>query len=73
MNRRSETVGYKEGVRMPELYAGTDNVVLIKHCRREMSYDYWHLIFTGKPGTAAGIFTRLPGETPVKRFVARVA
>jgi GH25 family lysozyme M1 (1,4-beta-N-acetylmuramidase) len=58
---------------MPELYAGTDNVVLVKHCRREMSYDYWHLIFTGKSGTAAGIFTRLPGETPVKRFVARVA
>lgn len=57
----------------PELYAGTDNVVIVKHCRREMSYDYWHLIFTGNPGTAAGIFTRVQGESPVKRFVASVA
>lgn len=57
---------------MPELYAGTDNVVIVKHCRREMSNDYWHLIFTGKPGTATGIYTRAPGEQPIKRFVAKV-
>jgi len=56
----------------PELYAGTDNVVIVKHCRREGNSDFWHLIFVGKSGTSAGIFTRYPNEHPVKRFVAYI-
>jgi len=56
----------------PSLYAGTDNVVIVKHCRREMDNDFWHLIFVGQPGTAAGIYTCAPNEQPVKRFVAYV-
>ena len=56
----------------PSLYAGTDNVVIVKHCRREMDSDFWHLVFIGKPGMAAGIYTCAPNEQPVKRFVAYV-
>jgi len=56
----------------PDLYAGTDNVVIVKHCRREGQNDFWHLIFVGKSGTSAGIFTRYPHEQPVKRFVAYI-
>ena len=57
---------------VPTVTVGTQGVVRLMHCRREMQSDYWHLFFIGKPGTSAGIYTAAPGEEPTKRFVARV-
>ena len=56
----------------PVVTVGTNNVVALQHCRRELDADYWHLCFIGKPGSAAGIYTAAPGETPTKRFVAKI-
>ena len=56
----------------PTVTVGTNNVVALQHCRRELDADYWHLCFIGKSGSAAGIYTAAPGEQPLKRFVARV-
>ena len=56
----------------PTLCAGTDGVVIVEHCRRELENDFWHLTFIGKTGQAAGIYTCAPNEKPLKRFVARV-
>jgi lysozyme len=56
----------------PTVTVGTNNVVALQHCRREMDADYWHLCFIGKPGDAAGIYTAAPGEIPAKRFVVKI-
>ena len=61
-----------ESAQVPLITVGTGGVVALMHCRREMGYDYWHLLFIGKSGDAAGIYTAAPGEQPLKRFVARV-
>ena len=56
----------------PKVTVGTPGVVSLMHCRREMDADYWHLFFTGKPGSEAGICTAAPEEKPLLRFKARV-
>jgi len=56
----------------PTVTVGTPGVVTLIHCRREMDADYYHIVFTGKPGDAAGIYTAAPGEQPLKRFVAKI-
>lgn len=58
---------------MPELWAGTNGIVIVKHCRREGNDDFWHLIFIGEPGQATGIYACAPGVTTTKQFVANVA
>jgi len=58
----------------PTVSVGTAGVVNLKFCRRDPDgKDFWHIIFIGKSGTATGIYTAAPGETPTKRFVAQVA
>ncbi len=61
-----------DSTQIPTVTLGTDGVVKLIHCRREMQTDYWHLFFIGKPGEAVGIYTAAPGEQPLKRFVARI-
>lgn len=56
----------------PKLWAGTDNVVKIMHCRRDGSDDFWHVLAVGKVGSGTGIFTAVPGEPGQRRFVINI-
>jgi len=56
----------------PTVTVGTVDIVVLIRCRRETDADYWHIVFVGKPGGSAGIYTAGPREEPLKRFVARV-
>jgi GH25 family lysozyme M1 (1,4-beta-N-acetylmuramidase) len=59
----------------PAVICGTQNVVRLERVLRNdyEKTDYWKLTFIGKPGQATGIYTAIPGEHPLKRFIARVA
>ncbi|XOQ45131.1 MAG: hypothetical protein ACFWTN_11900 [Clostridium sp.] len=71
--RNGETYIFKTtSVETPIVTVGTNGVVSLTHLKREGGSDYWHLLYTGNPGQAAGIYTAGPYEKPLKRFVARV-
>lgn len=59
----------------PSVTVGTSGVVTLTHNSRDSrnGFDLWKLLYVGKSGAAAGIYTAGPGESPLKRFVARVA
>jgi hypothetical protein len=59
----------------PNVTVGTGGVVTLTHSSRDSinGYDLWKLVFVGTSGAAAGIFTAGPGESALRRFVARVA
>jgi hypothetical protein len=57
----------------PTVTVGTSGVVSLTHLYREGQSDYWQLLYVGTSGSAAGIYTAGSGESPLKRFVARVA
>lgn len=55
------------------LTAGTPSVVKITPFPRNGNAQLFALTATGKPGQAAGIYTTVTGEQPVKRFVFKIA
>lgn len=59
----------------PTVTVGTGGVVTITHSSRDNinGYDLWKLLYIGTSGDASGIFTAGPRESPLRRFVARVA
>lgn len=59
----------------PTVTVGTSGVVTLTHSSRDSinGYDLWKFVYVGASGSAAGIYTAGPGESPLKRFVARVA
>lgn len=59
----------------PTVTVGTSGVVTLTHNSRDSinGYDLWKLVYVGASGSAAGIYTAGPGESPLRRFVARVA
>lgn len=58
----------------PTVTVGTGGVVSLTHTSRDSrnGLDLWKLRYIGASGDAAGIYTKGPGEKPLKRFVARV-
>lgn len=56
----------------PSLWAGTDGVVGILHCRRDGNDDFWHVHAVGAAGTGAGIYTAAPGEQGIRRLVINI-
>ncbi len=58
----------------PTVTVGTGGVVSLTHTSRDNrnGLDLWKLRYIGVSGDAAGIYTKAPGEKPLKRFVARV-
>jgi hypothetical protein len=59
----------------PNVTVGTGGVVTLTHSSRDSinGFDLWKMLYVGTSGAAAGIFTAGPGESPLRRFVARVA
>lgn len=59
----------------PTVTVGSSGVVTLTHNSRDSinGYDLWKLAYVGTSGSAAGIYTAAPGESALKRFVARVA
>lgn len=55
------------------LTAGTPGVVKVTPFPRSGNVQLFALTATGKPGQAAGIYTTITGEQPVKRFVFNIA
>ena len=56
----------------PSLWAGTDGVVGILHCRRDGNDDFWHVHAIGAAGTGAGIYTAAPGEQGLRRLIVNI-
>jgi len=58
--------------KVPKLWAATDGVVKIMHCRRNGNNDFWHVFAVGKVGSGTGVFTAAPSEQGLKQLIINV-